>query len=86
VVGEMGIRRWIACLRLPTLDDRKILTGVRPPPRERDRSTITTIVDDSGCGWWMRWSIGDCESSMQERETCQECKRENGIRTNQSLQ
>jgi len=50
VVGGMGIRRWIACLRLRTLDDRKILTGVRPPPRERDRSIITTIVYESGCG------------------------------------
>jgi len=60
--------RWIACLRVPTLDDSEILTGVRPPPRDRGRSTITTIVYESGCDWWMRWSIGGCESIIQERE------------------
>ena len=85
MVGEMAHWRWIACLRLRTLDDRKILTGVRPPPRERDRSIIRVSLGDSGGGWWMKWSIGGCESSYK-RETCQECKQENGIRTNQSLQ
>jgi len=50
VVGSMAHWRWIDCLRWPTVSPSNTRTGVRPPPSERDRSTITMIGGDSdGC-------------------------------------